>query len=158
MEDLKSYPVWLDADRNHVTLDHIVGQIRSNKNASISVGCDSHKVGGKYLFAVVIAIHIPGYGGWFFFRRKRRNETTLDQLRYRLMEEAKMSISVASQIRELLANQRQIAVHLDINTNSKYASFPSLQPATSWVKAMGFTAVAKPDAWAASSLADSFAK
>lgn len=158
MKNLKGSPVWLDADKNHVTMSHIVDQIRSHQTASISVGCDSHKVGGKYLFAVVVAIHIKGFGGWFFFRRKRRNEATLDILRYRLMEEAKMSINVASEIRDLLENQRQIDVHLDINTNSKYASFPSLQPATSWVKAMGFTAVAKPDAWAASWLADAFAK
>ena len=158
MKDLKRSPVWLDGDKNHVTMSHIIAQIKRHQSASISVGCDSHKVGGKYLFAVVIAVHIKGYGGFFFFRRKRRSEIILDQLRYRLMEEAKMSINVASEIRELLANQRQISVHLDINTNKKYASFPTLQPAMSWVKAMGFNAVAKPDAWAASCLADSFAK
>tara|TARA_Y100001970_G_C14255537_1_gene875079 strand:+ start:3800 stop:4276 length:477 start_codon:yes stop_codon:yes gene_type:complete len=158
VKDLKRSPTWLDGDKNHVAMSHIIAQIKKHKNASVSVGCDSHKVGGKYLFAVVIAIHIKGYGGFFFFRRKKRAEQALDKLKYRLMEETKMSIDVASEVRKLLSNERRIDVHLDINTCSKYASFPTLQPATSWVKAMGFNAIAKPDAWAASCLADSFAK
>ena len=159
MEGLvRSDKVWIDADKKHVTINHVISEIKRCKSASISVGCDSHKIGGKYLFAVVIAIYIKGSGGFFFFRRQRRCEPQLDKLRYRLMEEAKMSIDVASEIRGLLKNERQINVHLDINTNSRYASFPSLKPAVSWVKAMGFNAVAKPDAWAASGLADAFAK
>ncbi len=154
----RSSPVWIDGDKKRVTMQNIIEGINAYPQATVSVGCDSHYVGGKYLFAVVIAVHIPRSGGFFYFTRKKRNEKALRDIMYRLMEETRMSIDVACLIRSIIGYDRKIDVHLDINTNSKFASFPVLQPASSWVKSMGFTAVAKPDAWAASGLADSFAK
>ena len=158
MKNSNRSPVWIDGDKEQVTMGSIIKSINAYPLATVSVGCDSHYVGGRYLFAVVIAVHIPRSGGFFYFTRKKRNEKALKDIMYRLMEETRMSIDVACELRDIIGFDRKIDVHLDINTNSKFASFPVLQPASSWVKSMGFTAVAKPDAWAASGLADSFAK
>lgn len=157
-DNVKSSPVWIDGDKEPVTIENIIDSINAYPHATVSVGCDSHYIGGNYLFAVVIAVHIPRSGGFFYFARTRRKDKALKDIMYRLMEETKMSINVACQIRDIIGHERKIDVHLDINTDKRFASFPVLQPASSWVKSMGFTAVAKPDAWAASGLADSFAK
>ncbi len=158
MKWLTKSPKWIDGEKRQVTLDYIAKKIKQHDLASVSVGCDSHKIGGMYIFAIVVAIYTKGYGGFFFFQRKKSKDKHLDILPVRLMEETKASIEAASQIRDLISVDRNIDVHLDINSNSKFASYPMLKPATSWVKSMGFTPVAKPYSWAASALADAFAK
>ena len=158
MKWLTKSPKWIDGDKQQVTLDYIASKIKQHDHASVSVGCDSHKIGGTYIFAIVVAIYTKGYGGFFFFQRKKSKDKRLDILPVRLMEETRASIESASQIRSLITINRNIDVHLDINSNSAFASYPTLKPATSWVKAMGFNPIAKPYSWAASALADAFAK
>lgn len=158
MKWLTKSPKWIDGDKQQVTLDYIASKIKQHDHASVSVGCDSHKIGGTYIFAIVVAIYTKGYGGFFFFQRKKSKDKRLDILPVRLMEETRASIEAASQIRSLITINRNIDVHLDINSNSAFASYPTLKPATSWVKAMGFNPIAKPYSWAASALADAFAK
>ena len=148
---------WLNADSQQTNFLDIISKINERQNDDIYVGCDSHKKGGIYIFAVVIALHLKGRGGTFFFYRKKSKDEQLDNIKIRLMKETELSIKVATMIRDHILG-RPIHVHLDINPKTKYASSVVLPPAIAWVKSCGYEASVKPDAWASSWLADIFAR
>ena len=148
---------WLNADSEQVDFLDIISKITTNKNDDIYVGCDSHKKGGVYIFAVVIALHLKGKGGTFFFYRNKSSDSRLDNIKIRLMKETELALKAANNVREHIGN-RVINVHLDINPRPIYASSVVLPSAISWVKSCGFNASVKPEAWASSWLADIFAR
>lgn len=148
---------WLNADSEQTNFPDIISKITTNKNDDIYVGCDSHKKSGVFIFAVVIALHLKGKGGIFFFYRNRSNDKQLDNIKIRLMKETELAIKAASSIRKHI-HDRPINVHLDINPKSMYPSSVVLPGAVSWVKSCGFEPSVKPDAWASSWLADIFAR
>ena len=148
---------WLDAASEPISMNQIVESLTSDKAYEIHIGCDSHRIGGQYIFAIVIAGYINRRGGTFFFHRKRSKDTQLDNMRVRLMKEVELAIAVAQQIEDNFPN-RVINVHLDLNSKPEFPSYRVLPNAVSWVKSCGYNALVKPDAWASSSLADAFAK
>ena len=147
---------WKDADSEDISLEEIIETI-SNKKYEVHVGCDSHKIGGRYIFATVIAAYEPGKGGTYFFKRHKTKDSALNNLSVRLLKEAEFSIVVSNKLRKT-NNSLNITVHLDINPNKKYASSKFLTSAVSWVKSSGYECLVKPQAWASSSLADAYAK
>ena len=78
-------------------------------------------------------------------------------MKVRLMKEVELAIAVAQEIESSFPD-RIINVHLDLNSKPEFPSYKVLSNAVSWVKSCGYNALVKPDAWASSSLADSFAK
>ena len=50
-----------------------------------------------------------------------------------------------------------IEIHLDINKNKKYGSNVALKAATGYIQSMGYKCYLKPDATAASTVADKYA-
>ena len=75
----------------------------------------------------------------------------------RLLEETESSLRVARKVRQVLPN-RDIAIHLDINPDTRFKSSAVLSHAVSYVIASGFQTAVKPQAWASSSIADAFAR
>ena len=148
---------WLDACSEPVNFSDIILKINKCQSNDIYVGCDSHKKSGVYIFAVVIALHLKGNGGTFFFYRNKSNDEQLDNIRVRLMKETELTLRIANKIQEKISD-RPIHVHLDINPKTRYASSIVLPSAVSWVRSCGFTPSVKPDAWASSCLADAFAR
>ena len=148
---------WLDADSMPISMSQILSTIGSKKAYEIHIGCDSHKRRNQYVFAIVIAAYIKNRGGIFFFHRKRSRDTCLSNLRTRLMKEVELAIKLAGEIQNHFPN-KEITVHLDVNPKREYPSYIVLQNAVSWVRACGYEALVKPNAWASSDLADAFAK
>jgi len=148
---------WLDPDSNPTSMNHILDSLCNNHSYEIHVGCDSHKIGNQYIFAVVIAGYIQRRGGTFFFYRKRSKDAQLSNMKVRLMKEVELALDIAQQI-ESHFPKRKITVHLDLNPRPEFASYRVLSSAVSWVKSCGYNALVKPNAWASSSLADYFAK
>jgi predicted RNase H-related nuclease YkuK (DUF458 family) len=148
---------WLNAHSEPVNFSDIISKINERRSNDIYVGCDSHKKSGVYIFAVVIALHLKGNGGIFFFYRNRSKDKQLDNIHIRLMKETELTLRIARKIQEQISD-RSIHVHLDINPKTIYASSIVLPSAVSWVKSCGFTPSVKPDAWASSCLADAFAR
>tara|TARA_A100001011_G_scaffold351460_1_gene391570 strand:- start:4893 stop:5369 length:477 start_codon:yes stop_codon:yes gene_type:complete len=148
---------WLNAGSDQTNFQEIISKIDRLKDNDIYVGCDSHKKGGVYIFAVVIALHLKGKGGTFFFYRNKSTDKQLDNLRMRLMKETELAVKAANDIREHIQD-RVINVHLDINPKTKYPSSVVLPSAIAWVKSCGFDPSVKPNAWASSWLADIFAR
>jgi predicted RNase H-related nuclease YkuK (DUF458 family) len=148
---------WHNADSEPALFNDIIEKISSNNAYQIHVGCDSHKRGDTYVFAIVIAGYINRRGGIFYFHRKRSKDCALDSIKYRLMKEAELAIEAARLLREAFPG-RIISVHLDINPDKRFLSSRILTCATSWVSSYGFTPIVKPYSWASSSLADAYAK
>jgi len=148
---------WHNADSKPASFNDIIEKINSNNAYQIHVGCDSHKRGDTYVFAVVIAGYVNRKGGTFYFHRKRSKDCALDSMKFRLMKEAELAIEAARSLREAFPI-KIINVHLDLNPNKKYPSSKILTSAISWVNSYGFTPIVKPNSWASSSLADAYAK
>tara|TARA_B100000519_G_C14240084_1_gene436827 strand:- start:601 stop:1077 length:477 start_codon:yes stop_codon:yes gene_type:complete len=148
---------WLNAESEPISMDHIIESLKSKPGYEIHIGCDSHRIGGQYIFAIVIAGYVNRRGGTFFFHRKKSKDPQLDNMKIRLMKEVELAIAVANQVRLNFPN-KEISVHLDLNPKPEFPSYKVLPNAVSWVKSCGFNALTKPHSWASSSLADSFAK
>lgn len=149
---------WCNAKSESVTLNHIIEALSSaGKNSMIHVGCDSHFVKTKCIYAIVVAVCIPGKGGRYFFARKKMKRENFQNMKLRLLSEVENALMLADFISEK-TNRDDISVHLDINPNKKFKSSLVFTSATSWVKSQGYECVVKPDAWASSWLADAYAK
>jgi len=127
----------------------------NDKSFEIYVGSDSHILGGKCVFATVVAAWKPGEGGRFFYFRDTSASSIFTHIRNRLTEEAVRSIEVASDIREEYG--RDAEVHLDLNTE-KYRSSKYTKELTSIVEGYGFKCKVKPASWVSSTLADKSAR
>ena len=63
---------WCNAGSKVVDLSEIIEFVDKNKKlAEIHVGCDSHYIKDRCVFAVVVAIYEPRKGGTYFFARKK---------------------------------------------------------------------------------------
>jgi uncharacterized protein len=150
--------VWCDASSNVVCLDEIFRRVKKKKKTSeVHVGCDSHFIKDKCIFAVVLAIYEPGNGGTYFFARSKVDRKLFLNMKLRLLKETELSLHLADLISSFL-NRECMFVHLDINPDKKYKSSQVFTSATSWVKSQGYKCIVKPDSWASSWLADAYAK
>lgn len=147
---------WCDASSNVVNFDSVLKFINKVRSASeLHVGCDSHFVGGKCVFAIVVALYQRGKGGTYFFARLKKDRKLFQNLKIRLLKETELSIQLADLVK---IDEKNVSVHLDINPNPAYKSNVVFTSATAWVKSLGYQCIVKPDSWASSWLADAYAK
>lgn len=147
---------WCNADSVRVGFESVMKAVDlSKEKCEIHVGCDSHFVSNKCVFAVVVALYERGRGGNYFFARIKKDRKLFENLKIRLLKETEYSITLAGLIKPA---ENDVAVHLDINPNPAFKSNVVFSPATAWVKSLGYECIVKPDAWAASGLADAYAK
>ena len=151
---------WFDpGNGNQVTMDYILSKIYANKNYTVHVGTDSHRVKNSnrlHTFATVICLYETGKGADYYFRRVTR-DAKYDNLRQRIMEEVTYSIDVSLELMKFISNKR-IVVHADINSDPKHKTFKFLNQISSWVSSVGFKFHCKPDAWASTGVADKHTK
>ena len=147
--------MWNDPSGNQYTIEEVVSYI--DNGTSIFIGSDSQLVGGKWNFATAICIYRKGKGGRFFYKRDKREKTTYKSLDVRLMDEVHGSVMVADLIRELNPNA-EITIHSDIASDPESSSNRIAKLAQSYVTGMGYESIIKPEAWAASAVADKISK
>lgn len=149
---------WCNASSSAVNFLNVIDYIKTKKDhCEIHVGCDSHVIKDKCIFAVVVAVYEPTKGGTYFFARKKVNKKQVSNMKMRLLKEAETAIELANSINGLVLLRRTY-VHLDINPDKRFKSSQVFTSATSWVKSQGYDCVVKPDSWASSWLADAYAK
>ena len=142
-----------------LSFDDINHVIEKNQFHSIHIGTDSHlKKGtkGRHVFATVICLYEKGNGAFYYFAKEtpKREFTNLAD---RIMEEAARSLGLAQQIYTKFPN-RQIVMHSDTNTDARYPTTKFTKTIRNWAISIGVDFVAKPGAWAATSVADWHAK
>ena len=117
-------------------------------NQDVHVGTDSLQTGRFTQFVTVVVIHTPSKGGRVAYTREIVPRIT--SLRERLSKEVWMSIELSLELPEGLG----VTVHIDANAQERYMSSKYLQELVGMVVGQGFTALWKPDAWAATHAAD----
>ncbi|WP_457600056.1 ribonuclease H-like YkuK family protein [Hydrogenivirga sp.] len=126
----------------------------SSPNSAIYVGCDSRQFRSRTVFVTVVVVHIDSNHGakifWQVDRVKR-----IRSIRQRLMEEVNRAVYTALMIADVV-EERPFEVHLDINPNPDHRSSVIVKEAVGYVLAQGLKPVLKPDAIAASAVADFF--
>lgn len=143
--------------------------IEEIKNApagsGVYVGCDSvrKKRNGRWTadYSTVVVVHKGPKNGCRVFCH---NQTLDDHgvLKVRLLNEVSFALEAAMAVSDVIeamkSNIDTFEVHLDINPNEKHKSSVAFKEAMGYVNGSGFTAVAKPDSWAASHVGDHWAR
>ncbi len=113
---------WHNARSEEVTIETILTLLSAAAtNSTIHVGCDSHFVKNKCIYALVVAICTPGKGGTYFFARKKFNRKKFSNMKLRLLKEVENCLEIADLISSK-TSRNDIQVHLDINPNKLYKS------------------------------------
>lgn len=131
-----------------------------SSNTKVYLGADSERVlvddiwYVDYLLAVVV--HINGcnaakvFGGVI---RELDHDRNLSKPKMRLMNEVYKIAALYLELTELVAHD--ISIHLDINPNEVFGSSCVISEAMGYIKGVcGITPSVKPEAWAASIVAD----
>lgn len=125
----------------------------SSPNTRIYVGADSKRVKKKVVYVTVVILHYEGkHGGRVF--KNIVIEPWYGNIKQRLMNEVYGAIGVAFDIVDHLGG-RPFEIHLDLNTDPKHKSNMCVKEAVGYVLgSFGFKPKLKPEAWAASTVAD----
>lgn len=124
----------------------------SSEESAIYVGCDSRQFRAKTIFVTVVVVHInSNHGAKIFWKVDRVRRIT--SIRQRLLEEVNRAVYTALMIADVVGH-RPFEVHLDINPNPDHRSSVIVKEAVGYVLAQGLKPVLKPDAIAASAVAD----
>ena len=139
---------WFDGSGKTLEFNNIITKLSEYKDYEIHVGSDSQPVKGGVVFAVALCLYSPGKGAFYFVTRKSSKEKQFKNLGIRLHHESELGASLADTIRNITGDQ-EITVHADVNSNPIFRSSKYCNRIQSFIKAMGFKCIIKPDSWAA---------
>ncbi len=144
------------------TYDTIMNFIRSEPANSyrLIVGTDSHPGFEEVVFVTAIVVYRIGRGGRYFYHKEKTNLHT--GLKQRIFYEVSRSLEVASEITGLLAEEeeinRDLQVEIHVDVGEKGPSSTIIREVVGMVVGSGYEAMIKPDAYAASTVADKYTK
>ncbi|WP_342748076.1 ribonuclease H-like YkuK family protein [Melghirimyces profundicolus] len=150
--------------KGRISLDQMISEIYSfieaDRNAvyKMVIGTDSQTSHKGTLFVTAIILHRVGKGALFYYSKKR-SRPLLD-LRYRIYKETEYSLTLMEQLKEkgFLGASLELPVEIHLDVGRKGETRKLIQEVVGWVTAVGYTAKIKPDAYAASAVADRFTK
>ena len=119
------------------------------------IGTDSQNYSKKRacVFTSVLIAYKMGKGGSVAIHRD--SVPHMDALRQRLVMEAMRSLEVAWWLTKRIPASNIVGIHLDVNQSLKFKSGKYKDELVGLIVSQGFKALVKPDAWAASCVADS---
>lgn len=122
----------------------------------VIVGTDSHPSLGDTDFVTAIIVRRVGKGGRYFWSRS--SEGRYRELSQRIYREALLSFEWAKAIMEALGKRTlmdfNLEIHVDVGRNGKTRSL--IDGVVGMIVGGGFPVKIKPDAYAASSVADKY--
>ena len=142
--------------------EEIIEKIKeSSVESSIYVGCDSYTRGDKINYVTAIVIHYDSCrGGKCFFDvtpEPRFESGNKVSMRKKLLKEVELAVQTSLEIIEHVG-QRPFQVHLDVNPDKRWASSVVIKEAIAWATSQGLDVKVKPEAFAASSIADNYGR
>ena len=153
---------WVTGSGQIVLFEEIVDIILEHRdnNGKISVGTDSFIKKQDCIFSLAICLYgADGQnGGRYFIKRTNIDKRRYPNLLQRILAEVQKSVELGLKLLELIP-VLDIEIHLDVsgsdknNGTSKFAEM-----LTGYAKGAGFECKIKPDAYAASSIADKHSK
>lgn len=149
---------WFKLDKSRVEdVGSALTAVRwSGSDKMVVVATDSQMHDRKQEYVTVIVVYSLGKGGTTFHTKSFTGEPR--SLREKLTNEAWLSIKTAWEVEKLLPENVDLAVHLDVNPNEKWASSKYHDELFWTAKGQGFKVFTKPEAWAASYVAEHIAK
>lgn len=119
------------------------------------IGTDSQPKNGEGVdFVTAILVHRIGHGGIYFWQRIIKKRTYV--LRERIYEEAILSLSLADKFLEICKNdgihRYDLEIHVDIGRIGETREF--INEVAGMIRGSGYAVKVKPDAYAASKVAD----
>ena len=137
--------------------EYVKNWLSQNNNSDIFIGCDSQETNNRVTYVTTICLYQRGCGAHVIYKKEYEPKTTRGKMNMhtRLWTEVTKSIEVADILKEL---DRPITVHVDYNSKQSEKSNQLYEAGIGYAKSMGYDAVGKPDAWAASSAADNLCR
>jgi len=161
-------PLFVSPSQGKLTLAEVVREVvlfiseENRRGYRLIIGTDS-QVNHGVDFVNAIVIHRVGRGGRYFWRRIRREYKRPLELKARIFTEANLSIGLAVEFLVLLQQELasafiemspHVEVHIDIGQNGPTKDM--IKELVGMVKGSGFEARIKPEAYAASCVADKY--
>ncbi len=131
----------------------------SQDRFTIMVGTDSHVHNNRDVcFVTVVFVHRVSKGGHFFYRKFKKSN--IINLKQRMLYEAMQSLTLASMLTAQLQNLGCPSVNLEVHADvgSRGATRTIVKEIIGMIEAQGFISRVKPDAPAATKLADRFTR
>lgn len=137
-------------------LDYISEDV--TRSYKLLIGSDSHPNQQGTCFVSAIIIHRQGKGARYYYNKSI--EQKIKSLRQRIFYEASLSLSLADEVSHLLKEHgredMKVEIHLDVGTHGETREL--IKEVTGMIVNSGFAARIKPDACAASKVADKYTK
>ncbi|MGI5912709.1 MAG: ribonuclease H-like YkuK family protein [Syntrophomonadaceae bacterium] len=156
--------VFHSPSKGEMELEEVVKDIILYINEDISfcykllIGSDSHSKEEGTCFVSAIIIHRLGKGARYYYCQS--TEQRIKSLRQRIFYEASLSLNLADQLSNYLKKygheEMKVEIHLDIGTQGQTREM--IKELTGMIIKSGFDAKIKPDACAASKVADKYTK
>ena len=153
---------WYTGTNQHVTFDDITDIVASHYavGGTIYVGTDSHVQQKKCVFSTSICLlgNINGVNNRYFFTRHKDNSKKYSTLLQRITVEVQKSIDIGLKLLEFCP-KIDIELHLDISPENKNETTSVYSKMlVGYARGNGFDCKIKPNAFAASSVADRHSK
>lgn len=137
----------------------ILGYINEDKTYSykLIVGSDSQPRPEGTCFVSAIIIHREGKGARYYYQK--RSEHKINSIRQRIFYETSLSLALADRISKYLkeiGRDMEVEIHLDVGNQGETKDM--VKEVIGMVVGSGFDARIKPDASAASKVADKYTK
>jgi len=153
--------MWNSGSGKEVEFENILEEIKkhSNDNGNIFIGCDSQIIKDRCVFSTVICLHGADNqeGGYYFFKREKREKNSFPTMLMRLTKEVEKSIEMGCKILEINPDVN-IEIHIDASAKKEEKTSKFSDMLMGYAKGAGFSCKIKPDAWASNSIADKHSK
>lgn len=153
----KKYDGTLIGDVN----EYVKNWMKNNPDSSIIIGCDSQRLSKCVKFIVTIVMHIRdkwgvGHGAHVIYASIYNKDIEFRKdIARKLWAESEYAVEAAQMIS---CCEKKITIHLDYNSDiTKYSNIV-YNSGIGYVKGMGYEAMGKPLAYAASHVADGLCK
>ena len=153
---------WFTGAGERISFEEIIDIIsmHESKNGKISVGSDSFVKKEDCIFSLAICLFKASeqQGGRYFIKRTKIDKRKYPNLLQRILAEVQKSVGLGLKILEIIPIL-DIEIHLDVssaskgNGTSRYADM-----LMGYATGAGFSCKIKPDAYAATSVADKHSK
>ncbi len=153
--------MWFSGSGEHTTLQQILEKANkhSKDNGTIFVGCDSQITRDKCTYSTVICMHGADdqHGGYYFFKREKKDRNQYPTMVLRLLKEVELSIQIGYKILEDNPDA-DVEIHIDANSKKDQPTGKFAEMLMGYAKGAGFRCKIKPEAWASNSIADKHSK
>jgi hypothetical protein len=153
---------WFNGSGQIVEYETIIEVIKAHSvlQGSVYVGTDSHLVKKECIFSTAICLHGAQNqnGGRYYFKKTKFKKSKFPTLLERITSEVQNSVQIAMEVLEFCPSV-DIEIHLDISSSDKKEATSRFSDMLiCYAQSTGFSCSVKPNAFAASTVADKHTK